>query len=65
MRVTRVSVRRKEENVPKTTISFGRPEPMAINSVNRGIDDDNRVSDVFPWICWRENHSKQRIEIVD
>jgi hypothetical protein len=38
---------------------------MASNSVNRGVDENNRVSNVFPWICWRENHSKQRIEIVD
>jgi len=44
-------VRKKEENVPKTTISFGRPKPMAINSVNRGIDENHRVSDVFPRIC--------------
>jgi len=65
MRVTRVSVRRKEENVPKTTISFGRPEPMAINSVNRGIDDDNRVSDVFPRICGWERKDDKRTRIVD
>jgi len=26
---------------------------MAINSCNSGVDEDNRVSDVFSWICRR------------
>jgi hypothetical protein len=42
--------KKKERNVSKTTISFGRSKSMAIDSVNSSIVENIRVSNVLPWI---------------
>jgi hypothetical protein len=44
------SKKKKERDVSKTTISFGRSESMAIDSVNSSVDENIRISDVFSWI---------------
>lgn len=43
-------VEKSKRDVSKTTISFGRSESMAIDSVNRSIGENIRISNVFPWI---------------
>jgi len=42
--------KKKERHVSKTTISFGRSKPMAIDSVDRGIVENIRISNVLPRI---------------
>jgi hypothetical protein len=42
--------KKKRRNVSKTTISFGRSKSMAIDSVNRSLDDDIRIGNVLPRI---------------
>jgi hypothetical protein len=57
--------RREKKNVSKTSISFGRSKSMAIDSVNRFIDENNRISDVFPRICRREISNEKRKNLVE
>jgi len=38
---------------------------MASNCSDCLIDEDNRVSKVFPWICRGKNHSNKRTRIVE
>jgi len=38
---------------------------MAIDNVNRGFDENNRVSNVFPRICRRKYSREKRAKIVE
>jgi hypothetical protein len=38
---------------------------MAIDSVNRSLDENNRVSNVFSWIYRREYKKQKRTRKVD
>jgi hypothetical protein len=38
---------------------------MAIDSSDSSVDEDNRVSDVFSWICRRKKDTRERKKIVE